>query len=87
MATRVLRRTHVASRRSDVAELRLFSRVIEADQNASLDRIARDHPLRHAKLLILKDRDLAERVGFVPEGLAPLNDLRRIGTARIRQNL
>lgn len=30
---------------------------------------------------------LAERVGFVPEGPAPLNDLRRIGTARTRPNL
>ena len=36
---------------------------------------------------VMPDVCLAERVGFVPEGLAPLNDLRRIGTARIRQNL
>ena len=31
--------------------------------------LPRDHPLRQAKLLILKDRDLAERVGF---GLRPV---------------
>ena len=30
---------------------------------------------------------LAERVGFVPAILAPINDLGRIGTARTRQNL
>jgi len=29
----------------------------------------------------------AERVGFVPEGSAPLNDFGRIGTARTRWNL
>ena len=31
--------------------------------------------------------EMAERVGFVPEVPAPLNDLARIGTARTRQNL
>ena len=30
---------------------------------------------------------LAERVGFVPDEPAPLNDLGRIGTARTRQIL
>jgi hypothetical protein len=28
---------------------------------------------------------MAERVGFVPDDLAPINDLRAIGTARNRQ--
>ncbi len=37
--------------------------------------IARGNPLRPAKLLKRKDRNLAERVGFVPTILAPINDL------------
>ena len=77
----------MAQQRSGVAELRLFSGVFEADQSDFLDCIARDHALSQDKLLIQEDRGLAERVGFVPEGLAPLNDLRRIGTARTCQNL
>lgn len=52
-----------------MTELRLFSTVLEADQSALLDRIARDNPLRLAKLLILKGLDLAERVGFGPDQL------------------
>jgi len=51
------------------------------------------HPVEHrnllrlAKLLNLKDRELAERVGFVPDEPASLNGLGRIGTARNRQIL
>ena len=43
--------------------------------SALLPAITHENPLRLAKLLILKDRELAERVGFVPAILACINDL------------
>jgi len=50
-----------------------------------LPAITRENPLRLVKLLKRKDLELAERVGFVPDEPATLNDLGAIGTARNRQ--
>ena len=43
--------------------------------STSLPAITHENPLRLAKLLNLKDLDMAERVGFVPAILACINDL------------
>ena len=80
----------MAAKRTRVAETGLFltaSRAGSTLVRTALPAITHENPLRLAKLLNLKGRDLAERVGFVPAILALINDLGLIGTARNRQNL
>lgn len=57
----------MAVERTRVAETGLFltaSRARSRLVRTALPAITHENPLRLAKLLILKDRDLAERVGF-----------------------
>jgi hypothetical protein len=68
----------------DHACFRSLGRRKSRQLSAALPAIAREDPLGLAKLLKTKDQELAERVGFVPDELAPLNDSGRIGTARNR---
>jgi hypothetical protein len=58
--------------RTRVAEMRLYSRVLEGKIGvvpAPLPAITPENPLRLAKLLILNKLKLAERVGFEPDHL------------------
>ncbi len=43
--------------------------------SVALPAIAHENPLRLPKVLKTKEGDLAERVGFVPDDLAPINNL------------
>ena len=49
-------------------------------------RIARQEPTWPAKLLILNKLKLAERVGFVPDEPALINNLSQFSTAQIARN-
>jgi hypothetical protein len=82
--------THVGCGTIRDAKTGLFSRALGMNRKAkstALHPVERQNLLYPANLLNLKDRDLAERVGFVPDEPAPLNGLGRIGTARNRQIL
>jgi hypothetical protein len=58
---------------------------LRADLAATKRLVAPEEPTSLAKLLILNKLKLAERVGFVPDGLAPINGLGPIGASRNRQ--
>jgi hypothetical protein len=71
-----------------VAQIRLFPLVLGAKIeaiSATSPAIARWNPPRPAKLLKRNDRELAERVGFVPDVPALINGLGLIGSSRNRQ--